>query len=82
MCACVRTCVLVCVCGLSACVAVCLLRFQPMELVERIQAIAQNVSDMAMRVEQILQKSKNAATGAYTNLLTYFSKLIHLNLPL
>ncbi|XP_046721350.1 alpha-1,6-mannosylglycoprotein 6-beta-N-acetylglucosaminyltransferase B-like isoform X1 [Silurus meridionalis] len=38
-------------------------RFQPMGLVERIQAIAQNVSEMAVRVEQILQKSKNGATG-------------------
>ncbi|MCJ8739410.1 hypothetical protein PDJAM_G00046930 [Pangasius djambal] len=37
--------------------------FQPMGLVERIQAIAQNVSEMAVRMEQILQKSKNAATG-------------------
>uniref|UniRef100_A0A3B1IX10 alpha-1,6-mannosyl-glycoprotein 6-beta-N-acetylglucosaminyltransferase n=1 Tax=Astyanax mexicanus TaxID=7994 RepID=A0A3B1IX10_ASTMX len=33
--------------------------FQPVGLVERIQAIAQNVSEMAVRVEQILQKSKN-----------------------
>ncbi|KAK3553283.1 hypothetical protein QTP86_032761 [Hemibagrus guttatus] len=38
-------------------------RFQPMGLVERIQAIAQNVSEMAVRVEQILQKSKYSATG-------------------
>ncbi|XP_061907761.1 alpha-1,6-mannosylglycoprotein 6-beta-N-acetylglucosaminyltransferase B-like [Entelurus aequoreus] len=32
-------------------------RFQPIGLVERIQAIAQNMSDMAGRVEQILQRS-------------------------
>ncbi|XP_047222787.1 alpha-1,6-mannosylglycoprotein 6-beta-N-acetylglucosaminyltransferase B-like isoform X3 [Girardinichthys multiradiatus] len=32
-------------------------RFQPVGLVERIQAIAQNVSNMAIRVEQILQSS-------------------------
>uniref|UniRef100_A0A674MMN1 alpha-1,6-mannosyl-glycoprotein 6-beta-N-acetylglucosaminyltransferase n=1 Tax=Takifugu rubripes TaxID=31033 RepID=A0A674MMN1_TAKRU len=32
-------------------------RFQPAGLVERIQAIAQNVSNMAIRVEQILQNS-------------------------
>uniref|UniRef100_A0A1A8KUK5 alpha-1,6-mannosyl-glycoprotein 6-beta-N-acetylglucosaminyltransferase n=1 Tax=Nothobranchius kuhntae TaxID=321403 RepID=A0A1A8KUK5_NOTKU len=32
-------------------------RIQPMGLVERIQAIAQNMSDMAVRVEQILQRS-------------------------
>ncbi|XP_030208543.1 alpha-1,6-mannosylglycoprotein 6-beta-N-acetylglucosaminyltransferase B [Gadus morhua] len=32
-------------------------RFQPVGLVERIQAIAQNVSNMANRVEQILQSS-------------------------
>ncbi|XP_062875059.1 alpha-1,6-mannosylglycoprotein 6-beta-N-acetylglucosaminyltransferase B isoform X1 [Trichomycterus rosablanca] len=39
-------------------------RFQPVGLVERIQAIAQNVSDMAVRMEQILQKRKNAHRGA------------------
>ncbi|KAJ8002071.1 hypothetical protein DPEC_G00175990 [Dallia pectoralis] len=32
-------------------------RFQPAGLVDRIQAIAQNVSNMAVRVEQILQNS-------------------------
>ncbi|RXM93513.1 Alpha-1,6-mannosylglycoprotein 6-beta-N-acetylglucosaminyltransferase B [Acipenser ruthenus] len=32
-------------------------RFQPAGLIERIQAIAQNVSNMAMKVEQILQNS-------------------------
>ncbi|XP_043971321.1 alpha-1,6-mannosylglycoprotein 6-beta-N-acetylglucosaminyltransferase B-like isoform X2 [Gambusia affinis] len=32
-------------------------RFQPAGLVERIQAIAQNVSNMAIRVEQMLQSS-------------------------
>lgn len=32
-------------------------RIQPIGLVERIQAIAQNMSDMALRVEQILQRS-------------------------
>ncbi|KAL6102684.1 mgat5b [Pungitius sinensis] len=32
-------------------------RIQPVGLVERIQAIAQNMSDMAVRVEQILQRS-------------------------
>lgn len=35
----------------------CVHRFQPAGLVERIQAIAQNVSNMAIRVEQILQNS-------------------------
>nr|XP_046187648.1 alpha-1,6-mannosylglycoprotein 6-beta-N-acetylglucosaminyltransferase B-like isoform X1 [Oncorhynchus gorbuscha] len=44
-------------------------RIQPIGLVERIQAIAQNMSDMAVRVEQILQRSmatnrvKDGATG-------------------
>ncbi|KAL1276291.1 hypothetical protein QQF64_035914 [Cirrhinus molitorella] len=33
------------------------LGFQPVGLVERIQAIAQNVSDMAIRMEQILKKT-------------------------
>ncbi|XP_067331997.1 alpha-1,6-mannosylglycoprotein 6-beta-N-acetylglucosaminyltransferase B isoform X5 [Channa argus] len=32
-------------------------KIQPVGLVERIQAIAQNMSDMAVRVEQILQRS-------------------------
>ncbi|CAB1447529.1 unnamed protein product, partial [Pleuronectes platessa] len=32
-------------------------RIQPIGLVERIQAIAQNMSDMAVRVEQILQRN-------------------------
>ncbi|KAG7491657.1 hypothetical protein MATL_G00006390 [Megalops atlanticus] len=36
-------------------------RFQPAGLVERIQAIAQNVSNMAVRVEQILQHSMAAS---------------------
>uniref|UniRef100_A0A674A3R4 alpha-1,6-mannosyl-glycoprotein 6-beta-N-acetylglucosaminyltransferase n=1 Tax=Salmo trutta TaxID=8032 RepID=A0A674A3R4_SALTR len=36
------------------------LKFQPAGLVERIQAIAQNVSNMAVRVEQILQNSMAA----------------------
>uniref|UniRef100_A0AAQ4PPK5 alpha-1,6-mannosyl-glycoprotein 6-beta-N-acetylglucosaminyltransferase n=1 Tax=Gasterosteus aculeatus aculeatus TaxID=481459 RepID=A0AAQ4PPK5_GASAC len=35
-------------------------RIQPVGLVERIQAIAQNMSDMAVRVEQILQRSMAA----------------------
>lgn len=34
-----------------------------MGLVERIQAIAQNVSDMAVKVEQILQRSQTASKG-------------------
>ncbi|GAA6096364.1 alpha-1,6-mannosylglycoprotein 6-beta-N-acetylglucosaminyltransferase B-like isoform X2 [Tachysurus ichikawai] len=38
-------------------------RFQPMGLVERIQAIAQNVSEMAVRVEQILQKRRDGMAG-------------------
>nr|XP_029492341.1 alpha-1,6-mannosylglycoprotein 6-beta-N-acetylglucosaminyltransferase B-like isoform X3 [Oncorhynchus nerka] len=44
-------------------------RIQPIGLVERIQAIAQNMSDMAVKVEQILQRSmvtnrvKDGATG-------------------
>uniref|UniRef100_A0A672Y4I6 alpha-1,6-mannosyl-glycoprotein 6-beta-N-acetylglucosaminyltransferase n=1 Tax=Sphaeramia orbicularis TaxID=375764 RepID=A0A672Y4I6_9TELE len=38
-------------------------RIQPMGLVERIQAIAQNMSDMAMRVEQILQRSMAGNRG-------------------
>lgn len=37
------------------CCYVC--RFQPAGLVEKIQAIAQNVSNMAIKVEQILQNS-------------------------
>lgn len=47
------------VCG-CACECVCLtyvIRIQPVGLVERIQAIAQNMSEMAVRVEQILQRS-------------------------
>ncbi|KAJ7989367.1 hypothetical protein DPEC_G00303790 [Dallia pectoralis] len=32
-------------------------RIQPVGLLEKIQAIAQNMSDMAVRVEQILQRS-------------------------
>lgn len=38
-------------------------RFQPAGLVERIQAIAQNVSNMAIRVEQILQNSMVQGKG-------------------
>lgn len=38
-------------------------RFQPAGLVERIQAIAQNVSNMAIRVEQILQNSAAQGRG-------------------
>ncbi|XP_015235517.1 PREDICTED: alpha-1,6-mannosylglycoprotein 6-beta-N-acetylglucosaminyltransferase B-like [Cyprinodon variegatus] len=38
-------------------------RFQPMGLVDRIQAIAQNMSDMAVRVEQILQRSMANSRG-------------------
>uniref|UniRef100_A0A8C1UWW7 alpha-1,6-mannosyl-glycoprotein 6-beta-N-acetylglucosaminyltransferase n=1 Tax=Cyprinus carpio TaxID=7962 RepID=A0A8C1UWW7_CYPCA len=37
--------------------------FQPVGLVERIQAIAQNVSDMAIRMEQILKKTNIPARG-------------------
>ena len=48
-------------CVFSVCVCVC--RFQPAGLVERIQAIAQNVSNMAVRVEQILQNSMAAGRG-------------------
>uniref|UniRef100_A0A3B3CJN9 alpha-1,6-mannosyl-glycoprotein 6-beta-N-acetylglucosaminyltransferase n=1 Tax=Oryzias melastigma TaxID=30732 RepID=A0A3B3CJN9_ORYME len=43
-------------------------RIQPVGLVERIQAIAQNMSDMAVRVEQILQRSittNRAKDGAF-----------------
>ncbi|XP_029363602.1 alpha-1,6-mannosylglycoprotein 6-beta-N-acetylglucosaminyltransferase B isoform X1 [Echeneis naucrates] len=38
-------------------------RIQPIGLVERIQAIAQNMSDMAVRVEQILQRSMASNRG-------------------
>nr|XP_002667184.4 alpha-1,6-mannosylglycoprotein 6-beta-N-acetylglucosaminyltransferase B [Danio rerio] len=38
-------------------------RFQPVGLVERIQAIAQNVSDMAVRMEQILKKTNIPVRG-------------------
>lgn len=41
----------------------CVHRFQPAGLVERIQAIAQNVSNMAIRVEQILQNSAVQGRG-------------------
>lgn len=41
----------------------CVRRFQPAGLVERIQAIAQNVSNMAIRVEQILQSSMVQGRG-------------------
>ena len=51
----------------GVCVCVCFvfspLRMQPAGLVERIQAIAQNVSNMAVRVEQILQNSMAAGRG-------------------
>uniref|UniRef100_A0A3Q2PML1 alpha-1,6-mannosyl-glycoprotein 6-beta-N-acetylglucosaminyltransferase n=1 Tax=Fundulus heteroclitus TaxID=8078 RepID=A0A3Q2PML1_FUNHE len=41
-------------------------RIQPMGLVDRIQAIAQNMSDMAVRVEQILQRSMaNSKDGVF-----------------
>ncbi|MEQ2293137.1 hypothetical protein AMECASPLE_030202 [Ameca splendens] len=40
-----------------------LIRIQPMGLVDRIQAIAQNMSDMAVRVEQILQRSMANSRG-------------------
>lgn len=46
------------------CVCVtCMTRIQPIGLVERIQAIAQNMSDMAVRVEQILQRSMANSRG-------------------
>ncbi|XP_051570296.1 alpha-1,6-mannosylglycoprotein 6-beta-N-acetylglucosaminyltransferase B-like [Myxocyprinus asiaticus] len=38
-------------------------RFQPVGLVERIQAIAQNVSNMAVRMEQILKKTNIPGRG-------------------
>nr|XP_055039811.1 alpha-1,6-mannosylglycoprotein 6-beta-N-acetylglucosaminyltransferase B isoform X3 [Misgurnus anguillicaudatus] len=38
-------------------------RFQPVGLVERIQAIAQNVSDMAVRMEQILKRTNMPSRG-------------------
>ncbi|XP_076843604.1 alpha-1,6-mannosylglycoprotein 6-beta-N-acetylglucosaminyltransferase B isoform X2 [Brachyhypopomus gauderio] len=38
-------------------------RFQPVGLVERIQAIAQNVSDITVRIEQILQKRRDGIVG-------------------
>lgn len=41
----------------------CVCRFQPAGLVERIQAIAQNVSNMATRVEQILQNTMVQGRG-------------------
>lgn len=44
-------------------VCCCVRRFQPAGLVERIQAIAQNVSNMAIRVEQILQSSMVQGRG-------------------
>jgi len=47
----------------TAVVCCCVHRFQPAGLVERIQAIAQNVSNMATRVEQILQNSMLQGRG-------------------
>lgn len=50
----------------SVCICVyvtCTTRIQPIGLVERIQAIAQNMSDMAVRVEQILQRSMANSRG-------------------
>lgn len=48
----------------SVCVCLtCTIRIQPVGLVERIQAIAQNMSDMAVRVEQILQRSISSSRG-------------------
>ena len=48
---------------LGVCVCVGVGRIQPIGLVERIQAIAQNLSDMAVRVEQILQRSQATNRG-------------------
>lgn len=45
------------------CVCVWVGRIQPIGLVERIQAIAQNMSDMAVKVEQILQRSQATNRG-------------------
>lgn len=45
------------------CAVLCECRFQPAGLVEKIQAIAQNVSNMAIRVEQILQSSMIQGRG-------------------
>lgn len=53
----------------------CVIRIQPVGLVERIQAIAQNMSDMAVRVEQILQRSMAANRG------TTPGRLAHLENP-
>lgn len=50
-------CVYMCVC------LTYMIRIQPIGLVERIQAIAQNMSDMAVRVEQILQRSMASNRG-------------------
>ncbi|TKS68854.1 Alpha-1,6-mannosylglycoprotein 6-beta-N-acetylglucosaminyltransferase B [Collichthys lucidus] len=48
-------------------------RFQPAGLVERIQAIAQNVSNMAIRVEQILQNSMVQGRGFENAVHCFFS---------
>ncbi len=45
----------------------CMIRIQPIGLVERIQAIAQNMSDLAVRVEQILQRSMASNRGTKTH---------------
>jgi len=52
-------------CSSPLCVFVTI-RIQPVGLVERIQAIAQNMSDMALRVEQILQRSVASSRGAFS----------------
>lgn len=51
-------------------------RFQPASLVERIQAIAQNVSNMAIRVEQILQNSMVQGRGT-VSLSSCFQLLVY-----
>lgn len=58
--------------------ACCVHRFQPAGLVERIQAIAQNVSNMAIRVEQILQHSavQGRGTAAKRRLHKYRDRCI------
>lgn len=74
---------------LFLCVCVlCSVRIQPIGLVERIQAIAQNMSDMAVRVEQILQRSmansrgtdtRAAVVGDTADFRIYESNIVHID---
>lgn len=70
----ISTSLYLCLCFV-VCVWVC--RIQPAGLVERIQAIAQNVSNMAIRVEQILQNSMVQGRGTVPIIIIIGVKCLH-----